>query len=403
MSATSELLIKLLSYSATDLSVSSEDEALIIKLIRADAKLGETMYDLHKKGFLTKLLQRVDSGVNPEVLIQVVAGGLAESAYPLVVDAVKKTTRHLALFDGSYHLHSALRREGFFSPSTPIPEQKIRAALALLGVGGPSSPFSGSGSTGADPKSLTIGYIDQWRLLNADPTTVAAYSNPIPGGLGAYLATLTPGQRRAQAVVLVGQKIISIYPHSYRGRLPSRADICKVAGKKYSLEPALIAGFILAEQRDQSQKEDAKDYIGATSIKKVNTSIGLGQVVISTVRKHGLFDDLQAKGVSASLSHRAVANLLTSDEFNIFAVARYIRYVADEATKLSLASLPNTQKKFPGINLVDYKKHSQNWPSDNVKALGSEYTSRAWDDKLSPGWGDFVYEAYSDIKSAGIV
>ena len=84
-------------------------------------------------------------------------------------------------------------------------------------------------------------------------------------------------------------------------------------------------------------------------------------------------------------------------------VKRYIRYVADEATKLSLASLPNTQKKFPGINLVDYKKHSQNWPSDNVKALGSEYTSRAWDDKLSPGWGDFVYEAYSDIKSAGIV
>jgi hypothetical protein len=112
MSATSELLIKLLSYSATDLSVSSEDEAL-------------TMYDLHKKGFLTKLLQRVDSGVNPEVLIQVVAGGLAESAYPLVVDAVKKTTRHLALFDGSYHLHSALRREGFFSPSTPIPDKKL--------------------------------------------------------------------------------------------------------------------------------------------------------------------------------------------------------------------------------------------------------------------------------------
>ena len=125
MSATSELLIKLLSYSATDLSVSSEDEALIIKLIRADDKLGETMYALHKKGFLTKLLQRVDSGVNPEVLIQVVAGGLAESAYPLVVDAVKKTTRHLALFDGSYHLHSALRREGFFSPSTPIPDKKL--------------------------------------------------------------------------------------------------------------------------------------------------------------------------------------------------------------------------------------------------------------------------------------
>lgn len=403
MSPTSELLIKLLSYTVTDLSVSFDDEALIIKLIRADANLGQTMYELHKEGYLAKLLHRVDSGNHPGVLIQMLAGGLAESAYPLVVDAVKKNTQYLALFNGAYYLHSALKREGLFSSPVQIPLQKIQSAISLLGARGKSSPFGGSGATGVDPRSLSIGYMDRLRLLNADPSTVAAYSNPIPGGLGAYLSTLTPDQRLAQGVVLVGQKIITIYPHSYRGQLPSRADICKIAGKKYSLEPALIAGFILAEQRDQSQKEDAKDYVGAVSIKKVNTSIGLGQVVISTVRKHHLFDDLQVKGVSAALSHYAIAEMLTSDEFNIFAVARYIRIVADEATKFSLSSLPNTQAKFPGIKLAEYKKHSKDWPADNVRALGSEYTSRAWDDKLSPGWGDFVYEAYTDIKAAGII
>ncbi len=403
MSPTSELLIKLLSYTVTDLLVSFDDETLIIKLIRADANLGQTMYELHKEGYLAKLLHRVDSGNHPGVLIQVLAGGLAESAYPLVVDAVKKNTRYLALFNAAYYLHRALRREGLFSSPVQIPAQKIRSAISLVGVGGKTSPFSGSGATGIDPKALNIGYMDQWRLLNADPSTVAAYSNPIPGGLGVYLSTLTRDQRLAQGVVLVGKKIITIYPHSYRGQLPSRADICRIAGKKYNLEPALIAGFILAEQRDQSKNEDAKDYIGAVSIKRVNTSIGLGQVVISTVKKHHLFDDLQVKGVSAALSHHAIAEMLTSDEFNIFAVARYIRHVADEATKLSLSSLPNTQAKFPGIKLAEYTKHSKDWPSDNIRALGSEYTSRAWDDRLSPGWGDFVYEAYTDIKAAGII
>jgi hypothetical protein len=175
-----------------------------------------------------------------------------------------------------------------------------------------------------------------------------------------------------------------------------------VAGKKYDLEPALIAGFILAEQRDQSQNEDAKDYLGAVSLASANTSIGLGQVVISTVRKHELFDDFQAIGTSKSASQETIAQMLTSDEFNIIAVARYIRWVADRAAGMSIAKLPNTQAKFPNIKLAEYKRHSQYWPDDNISALGSEYTSTAWDDRLSPGWGDFVLSAVRDIKAAGV-
>ncbi|MFO5890474.1 EamA family transporter, partial [Klebsiella pneumoniae] len=43
-----------------------------------------------------------------------------------------------------------------------------------------------------------------------------------------------------------------------------------------------IGAIILAEQRDQTRDEDAKDYQAAVSIKSANTSIGLGQVVVST-------------------------------------------------------------------------------------------------------------------------
>ncbi|HEY6529128.1 MAG TPA: hypothetical protein VIZ65_10575 [Cellvibrionaceae bacterium] len=176
-----------------------------------------------------------------------------------------------------------------------------------------------------------------------------------------------------------------------------------MVGKKYNLEAALIAGFILAEQRGQSQNEDAKDYLGAVSLKEVNMSIGLGQVVISTVEKHNLFDDFQAAGTSKSASHKTIAGMLTSDEFNIIAVARYIRWVADQAAVLSIAKLPNTKAKFPGINLSEFKRHSQYWPDDNIRALGSEYTSTAWDGRLSPGRGDFVLSAVRDIKAAGVL
>lgn len=91
-----------------------------------------------------------------------------------------------------------------------------------------------------------------------------------------------------------------------------------------------------------------------------------------------------------------------SEEFNIFAVARYLRITANGAVRHTPRSLPETTAKFPGIDFGLYGGPSAAWPVDNVKALGSEYTSRPWDDRLSPGWGDFVHEAYKDIKSSGM-
>ena len=74
----------------------------------------------------------------------------------------------------------------------------------------------------------------------------------------------------------------TIYPTSYGRLLPTRAAVVKAAATRHDLQPELIAAFLLAKQRDQSQYEDAKDIVGATSPVKQNTSIELGQVVIST-------------------------------------------------------------------------------------------------------------------------
>jgi hypothetical protein len=227
------------------------------------------------------------------------------------------------------------------------------------------------------------------------------YSNPL-GGLNNYLATLTAKQRRDQAKVLMGLPISTVVPASYIGWIPSRMQVTRAAAKAHNLHPQLVAAFLLAEQRDQTKYEDAKDFDAATSILSGNTSIGLGQIVVSTARKHDLFADLLSAGLRKGISHDGIAYLLASDEFNIFGAARYIRLVADQGAKLSIAALPMTKAAFPGISLTDHAKNSAHWPDDNIRALGSEYTSRAWDDSLSPGWGEFVLQAHNDLNASGV-
>src|SRR5438128_1261172 len=137
-------------------------------------------------------------------------------------------------------------------------------------------------------------------------------------------------------------------------------------------------------------------------IKKGNTSIGLGQVVVRTAEREDLFADLLSKTTRASLTHNDIAKLLASEEYNIFAVARYIRHVADAGAKISIATLPDTQATFPAIDMATYAGDSSTWPDDNIRALGSEYTSRPWDDVLVPRWADFVFEAYLEVIASGV-
>jgi hypothetical protein len=180
--------------------------------------------------------------------------------------------------------------------------------------------------------------------------------------------------------------------------------VIALAAAQYSLHPALVTAFVLAEARDQSRNEDAKDLTAARApVVQANTSIGLGQIVISTARREGLFSDLLSASYRGGLSHNQTALLLASEEINIFGVAKYVRVVANRGASMAASALPNTVAEFPRLNLGLYSAHSSAWPDDNVRVLGMYYTSRAWSDDLrSAGWGEFVFEAYRDAKSTGI-
>lgn len=42
------------------------------------------------------------------------------------------------------------------------------------------------------------------------------------------------------------------------------------------------------------------------------------------------------------------------------------------------------------------------WSDDHIRLLGSEYTSKRFDGELTADWGEFVFEAYSDVVYAKI-
>lgn len=125
-------------------------------------------------------------------------------------------------------------------------------------------------------------------------------------------------------------------------------------------------------------------------------------MVVSTAIKYELFTDLLGQPVRRGLSRKAVATLLASDEFNIFATARYIRYVANLASQQDLRKLPKTRGAFPPSISAPTPAIRATGRGTVIRALASEYTSRPWDDNLSPGWPMFVDDAYATFLDPGM-
>jgi hypothetical protein len=413
-----------LSYAANDWAVTAAEERRILDALDRDADLSATITDLKAAGMLGALFDRIDEPGNRRRLLHILGRGLSAAARALVEPYVRRlgTGAELQFNLGRFGVTSAAPA---FSPG-PLEAAVVGTArTSRTGHAGGhlTDPFTGVGATGVIPVTRDVGTFystpgvpqipltDQALLAAGHAGTVATYSNPLPGSLSAYLSGLSATTRTQQAELLLRWPIASVEARSYGGNLPSRAQVITAAARAHALHGALVAAFILAEQRDQSQAEDAKDYQGATSIMQGNTSIGLGQVVVSTARNRDLFADLISAPTrteaglnrTSGPGHHATARLLASDEYNIFAVARYIRQVADRGSGLSLAALPNTAATYPGISLPAYAGNSSTWPDDNIRALGSEYTSTAWDDRLVPAWGEFVYQAYRDVLATGLV
>jgi hypothetical protein len=393
LTPTSDAIKSLLSYSFLDWAVNSIDEYNILKLLRKDPDLSATVADLHSDGMLKALLTRVDETGFRHELLQLLGAGLNATARSLVEPEIKPLGQQ-------WELQFNLGRLGVTAAAPAFNEAPFKSLISS----DPSAPFTGVGATGVNPTTLNIDPIDKVGLAVGNAGTTARYSNPLPGSLLAYLSTLSPQQRAQQAELMLRQKISSVMADSYEyGRqIPSRDQVIRAAARTHNLHPELLAAFLLAEQRDQSKNEDAKDYLGATSLLQGNTSIGLGQVVVSTAKNNDLFADLLSSETRKGLDHKEIAERLASDEFNIFASARYIRKVANDGSKISIAKLPNTQKEFPGIDMAAYAANSSTWPDDNIRALASEYTSKAWDDSVSGGWAYFVFEAYQDVKASGV-
>jgi hypothetical protein len=424
LTPTSDMVEFDLSYALNDWEVTAVEETRILNALESDPDLSATVTDLHTAGILSALFDRIDEPGNRRRLLHILGRGLNAAAQAIVEPYVRRlgTAAELQYNLGRFGVTSAAPA---FNPA-PLEAAVVgtaRTSRTGLHGGFLTDPFTGVGATGVIPTTRYAGTFyttpgvpqipiqDQLRLAAGHAGTVATYSNPLPGSLAAYLGSLSGTQRTQQAELLLRRPIASVEAQSYEGNLPSRAQVITAAASAHNLHGALVAAFILAEQRDQSQAEDAKDYQAATSIMQGNTSIGLGQVVVSTARRRDLFADLvsgptrTAAGLNRTSGPRqhATARLLASDEYNIFAVARYIRQVADQGSTLSLAALPNTAVTYPGISLPAYAGNSTTWPDDNIRALGSEYTSTAWDDNLVPAWGEFVYEAYLDVRATGLV
>ncbi|MDA8708257.1 hypothetical protein N9M10_02685 [Hellea sp.] len=259
--------------------------------------------------------------------------------------------------------------------------------------------FSGSGATGTSILSLPdIPVRDKWALYKKKPEAMEKYKGPSDSG---RLFIPSGKLLKSQVSQFLCLNINSIFPDTYNG-LPSRREVIASAAEAFKLTPEIVAALLMTEQLDQSRNEDAADFQGAVSILNKDTSIGLGQVVVSTAQKHKLFSKLLKTTTTNKLSHSAVAYLLASDEFNIFAVANYIRIVADAGSKVNIKSVPKTKAAFPNINMPIYASHASLWPEDNIAALASEYTSTAWDDKLVGDWGVLTLITHGAVKSSKV-
>lgn len=395
---TAEQIKGLLSYGVFDWAVTAGEERQIVDLLKNDPNLPATVGELNRSGWLGTLFQRVDEPATRRELVRLFGASPDAGTRALAEPQVNSLGRE-------WQVQYNLARLGVPGAGTSFDRTPFQSLIS----NDPTHAFTGVGATGANPTSLSIPLGDQWSLWRNDPATVRRYTNPL-GNLQQYLNTLTPNQRAQQAELLLRQPVSTTMPESYAGQLPSRADVIRAAAARYNLEPQLIAAIILAEQRDQTQNEDAKDYTGATSLAGANTSIGLGQVVISTARRGDLFSDLISADSRGGLSHSELAGLLADDTANIFAVSKYIRTVADAANAAPPEVRARFQSYFPGVDFDKFRGHSSTWPIQNVRALGSEYTSAPWDNRPgnnppyvdSPGWGNFVGEAYRDVQASRV-
>ena len=320
-------------------------------------------------------------------------------------------------------------------------------------------PFTGIGATArhpwGDPLTTREAY-QLWRadnvLDNVDDHTqdeirdaralIRQYENPASFTLGSsnpwfYRELTADGQidPGLTAEVLLKRPINTWFPDAYEQQRPSRLQVINYAAQKYGVPADVIAATILNEQWDQSSNEDRAEFAAAYSHRH-NTSLGLGQIVVSTAFRKELVQDVipddldepdeplgadqhphESREMPSRGDHKHLAMALTSDELNIMATAAYLRHL--------IATMPSTEaelqevwhKDFSASTLaeayavdgtplmIDHIETAQNggpWSEQVINAVIDQYTQRPWQ-KRAGGWGKLGLRAYDAVKSTGLL
>lgn len=291
-----------------------------------------------------------------------------------------------------------------------------------------AAPFSGSAVTGAPPERiglLSLAAPFAYKKTGMFAGLGAKYDNPLKGSaIFTYLSSLSSKERTSQVHTLFSRQATSS-----TGGTASRVEVITAAANEYNVPAQLVAAIILAEQRDQSAAEDAKE---GAAIRFGDASVGLGQVRGTTAIKYGLINpsllsseltydaDLNSQG---DLSAQDAARALVYDDVNIWATAKYVSVLMEMGTQFDPQAKPGLWESILHVESAlmelgvegtfdpgGYADGGKNISIMNIVVLGSEYTRTPWIER-DPGsqagqgvdaWGLFVGEAFLDVQRSGI-
>ncbi|MFA5150660.1 MAG: diguanylate cyclase, partial [Candidatus Omnitrophota bacterium] len=140
------------------------------------------------------------------------------------------------------------------------------------------------------------------------------------------------------------------------------------SAKKWNIEPAFLASILFAEYMDMEKGENFVDFWGSFI---GNTSVGFGQVQLSTYRSY--YSD---SWIIRKLPRPVVAFILRFDKPNIEVAAWYIRYLASLGNKKLARS--DSWKQKSGI----LKYHSKYWDEGLKFIIAVSYTANPFSEKV---------------------
>ncbi len=373
------VLIFVYSFAQADEPSLPEEVRSLVSVIKEESGEANVYRSRQQIGMLTRLLSNMSGDA---CRMRSFLGEIAQDQDP----RSREIIRHAAgLVDEKWSTQLRLLELG-------LPINRTNSRAQPLTPQQSNTMFGGSGISGVFPgdrERIPLG--DMARMVAGDVETRGRYDDVMPPRPEFLTGQPNPSQEQ-YITSFLNQNIVTKDTDAYCGQVPSRSSIIRLAACQHNINPHILAGFLLAEQQDQTINEDRVDYQGGRGILGIgrNTSVGIAQIQVENgMANHGeIFSDLIPDYLPRG-RRQNVVDYLASDEYAIFAAARFIRNLANQgADRWNSPGLSQTRQQFPNITPADLR--GGRWNESVVRLLGSEYTSRPWDDKLHLSWGGVV-------------